>query len=88
MSQQTDRARRALHALADGDLPLMESCFAESFVFHSAGEGEPVGRSGLHHRAMRRGANGQRHGRATTHPNRFFFDANAFRFVPVQDPLA
>ena len=52
MSQQTVRARRALHALADGDLPLLESCFAENFVFHGAREGEPAGRSGLHHRAI------------------------------------
>jgi steroid delta-isomerase-like uncharacterized protein len=52
MSVRTDVARRALTSLASGELPLMQSCFADHFVFHSQRRGKPVGRSSLPDRAM------------------------------------
>ena len=52
MSVHTDVARKALHALAAGELPLMESYFADSFVFHTQRDGKPADRTGLPDRAM------------------------------------
>ena len=52
MSVRTDVARRALTSLAAGELPLMQTCFAENFVFHSQRDGKPVGRAGLADRAL------------------------------------
>ena len=52
MSKRTDVARRALMALADGEVPVMESYFTEDFVFHSQLEGKPPGRAGLRDRAL------------------------------------
>lgn len=52
MSERTTRARTALTALADSNLPLYESFFASDYVFHSQLDGKPSGRSGLGDRAI------------------------------------
>jgi predicted ester cyclase len=52
MSKRTDVARRALTALADGELPLLESYFASDFVFHTQLNGKPTGPEGLRDRAL------------------------------------
>ena len=52
MSVRTDVARRALNSLAAGELPLMQSYFADNFVFHSQRDGKPAGRGGLPDRAL------------------------------------
>jgi steroid delta-isomerase-like uncharacterized protein len=52
MSVRTDVARRALNALAAGELPLLQSCFAENFVFHTQRDGKPADRTGLPDRAL------------------------------------
>ena len=52
MSVRTDVARQALNSLAAGELPLMQSCFADNFVFHTQRDGKPVGRAGLPDRAL------------------------------------
>jgi hypothetical protein len=46
MSVRTDVARKALHALAAGELPLMESFFADTFVFRTQRDGKPADRAG------------------------------------------
>jgi steroid delta-isomerase-like uncharacterized protein len=52
MSVRTDVARRALNALAAGELPLMQTCFADNFVFHTQRDGKPAGPAGLPDRAL------------------------------------
>jgi predicted ester cyclase len=52
MSVRTDVARQALHSLAAGELPLMQTYFADNFVFHTQRDGKPAGRSGLPDRAL------------------------------------
>ncbi len=52
MSVRTDVARQALKALAAGELPLMESFFADTFVFHTQRDGKPADRTGLPDRAL------------------------------------
>ena len=52
MSVRTDVARRALTSLAAGELPSMQSCFADNFVFHSQRHGKSAGRGGLPDRAL------------------------------------
>jgi predicted ester cyclase len=52
MSVRTDVARKALHALAAGELPLFQSFFAETFVFHTQRHGKPTDRAALPDRAL------------------------------------
>ena len=52
MSARSDVARRALMSLAAGELPELESYFADDFVFHSQRNGKPTGRAALPDRAL------------------------------------
>jgi steroid delta-isomerase-like uncharacterized protein len=52
MSVHTDVARQALHALAAGELPLFQSFFADTFVFHTQRGGKPTDRAALPDRAL------------------------------------
>lgn len=52
MSVRSDVARRALMSLAAGELPELESYFADDFVFRTQRNGKPTGRAALPDRAL------------------------------------